>query len=140
MSPRRNTRPLASTGVSATALAPSSAPVTRSGTRCAAGLQHAGRHDRILPRQGLEHLSVVMPSVASLACRELDEDLLVLRAVEVDFGDVLDLEKPLAKRLGDLLHLRVVGAVGREHVENRVDVAVLVIDVRADQVRPEDRP
>ena len=35
ISPMRNTRPLASTGVSATALALSSAPVTRSGTRCA---------------------------------------------------------------------------------------------------------
>ena len=65
--------------------------------------------------------------------REFDVDLLVLRAVEVDLGDVLDLEQALAERLGDLLHLRVVGAVGREHVENRIDVAIFVIDRRTDQ-------
>ena len=68
-----------------------------------------------------------------LGVREFDVDLLVLRAVEVYFGDVLDLEQTLAERLGDLLHLRVVGAVGREHVENRIDVAILVIDRRPDQ-------
>ena len=74
-----------------------------------------------------------MPSVASLAWREFDVDLLVLRAVQVHLGDVLDLEQTLAERLGDLLHLRVVGAVGCQHVENRVDVAVLVVDRRPDQ-------
>ena len=74
-----------------------------------------------------------MPSVASLALREFDEDLLVLRAVQIDLGDVLDLEQALAERLGDLLHLRIVGAVGGEHVEDRIDVAVLVIDRRPDQ-------
>ena len=48
-----------------------------------------------------------------LGVRELDVDLLVLRAVEIDLGDVLDLQQALAQSLGDLLHLRVVGAVGR---------------------------
>ena len=44
------------------------------------------------------------------------------------------LQEPLAQRLGDLLELRVVGAVAGQHVEDGIDVAVLVVDVRADQV------
>ena len=65
---------------------------------------------------------------------ELDEDLLVLHAVEVDLDGARHLEEPLPEPLRHRLELRVVGALAGEHVEDRVDVAVLVVDVRADEV------
>jgi hypothetical protein len=58
-----------------------------------------------------------------------------LRAVQIDFGDVFNLQQALAKSLGDLFHLGVVGALGREHIEDRIDIAVFVIDRRANQAR-----
>ena len=74
-----------------------------------------------------------MPSVASLACENSTIDLFVLRAVEVDLGDILHLEQALAERFGDLFHLRIVGAIGGEHIEDRIDVAVFVVDGGTDQ-------
>ena len=97
------------------------------------GLQHAGRHDRVLPGQRLEQLIGRDAERRELGVREFDEDLLVLRAVQIDLGDVLDLEQALTERLGDLFHLRIIGAVGGQHVEDRIDVAPFVIDRRPDQ-------
>jgi hypothetical protein len=97
------------------------------------GLKDARRHDRVLPGQRLEQLIGGDAERRQLGVREFDVDFLVLRAVKVHLGDVLDLEQTLPERLGDFLHLRVIGAVGREHVKNRVDVAVLVVDRRPDQ-------
>ena len=133
MSPRRNTRPLASTGVCGDrrdAVERAGHPQRHALRR---RLHDAGRHHRVLPRQRLEDLVRGDAERRELGIRELDEDLLVLGPVQVDLGDVLHLEQPLAERLGDLLHLRVVAALRRQHVEDRVDVAVLVVDRRADQ-------
>ena len=65
---------------------------------------------------------------------ELDEDLLVLHAVEIDLGDAVHLEQLLAHGFGHALQLRVVGAVGGQHVEDGIDVAVFVVDAGPDQV------
>ena len=69
-----------------------------------------------------------------LGVAELDEDLLVLHAVEIDLGDARHLEKLLPQRLRDALQLRIVGAIAGQHVEDEIDVAVFVVDVRADEV------
>ncbi len=65
--------------------------------------------------------------------RELDVDLLVLGAVEIDFGDARHLQEPLAHAFGGLLQLRVVGAVAGHHVEDGVDVGEFVVDDGAKQ-------
>src|SRR5262249_52436492 len=57
-------------------------------------LHRAGRHDGILPRQRAEDLVAGDAEAGELGIGELDEDLLVLRAVQVDLGDVLHLEQP----------------------------------------------
>ena len=66
---------------------------------------------------------------------KLDVDFFVLRAVQVDLGDVLDLQQALAESFSDLFHLGVVGARGCEHIEDRIDIAVFVVDRRTDQAR-----
>ena len=132
MSPRRNTRPFASTGVSATALAPSSAPVTRRATRCdEVSTTPAGATAFCLASEFEQRLRRDAER-CELRMREFDVDLLVLHAVEVDLDDVRNLQRLLAQRVGDLLQLRVVRAVAGQHVEDRIDVAVFVVDDRAD--------
>ena len=66
--------------------------------------------------------------------RELDEDLLVLGAVEVDLGHPGHLQQPLAHAFGGLFQLRIVGAVAGHHVENGIDVGEFVVDDGAEQV------
>ncbi len=68
ISPSRNTRPLLSTGVSATALTPSSAPVTRSGTRCEEVSTVPAGTTLFCLASELNSACGVIPSVASLAC------------------------------------------------------------------------
>ena len=70
-----------------------------------------------------------------LGVGEFNEHALVLRAVQIDLGDVLRLQKALAQAFGHFLELGIVRALARQHVENRIDVAVFVVDVRTDQVR-----
>ena len=55
-----------------------------------------------------------------------------LVAVEIDLGDVGNALQPLAERLGDVLQLRVRGAVADDRIENRIDVAELVVDEGAE--------
>ena len=134
MSPRRKTRPPASTGRLGDR--PRAVERARDAQRDAlrAGLDRAGRHDRVLLLQRIEQGLRRNAEGRELGVAELDEDPLVLHAVEVDLGDARHLQEPLAQPLGDLLQLRVVGAVAGQHVEDRIDVAVFVVDVRADEV------
>ena len=76
-----------------------------------------------------------MPERRQLGVRELDEDLLVLGAVEIDLGHARHLQEPLAHAFGGLLQLRVIGAVAGHHVENGVDVGEFVVDDGAEQTR-----
>ena len=135
ISPSRNTRPLLSTGVSATALTPSSAPVTRSGTRCEEVSTVPAGRDVVLLGERIEQRLRRDAERRQLGVRELDEDPLVLGAVEIDLGDAGHLQQPLAHAFGGLLQLRVVGAVAGHHVEDGIDVAEFVVDDRAEQAR-----
>ena len=83
------------------------------------GFHGTGGHDGILPGERLEDLVGGDAERRQFGIGELDVDLFVLRAVEIDLGDVLDLQQTLAEALGDLLHLGIVGVLGRQHVEDR---------------------
>ena len=60
---------------------------------------------------------------------ELDIDLLVLNAVDVDLDDVGDREQPLAQGFGSLLQLGKIGTVAGQGVHDRVDIAIFVVDI-----------
>ena len=72
------------------------------------------------------------PSVASLAWLNSTKMRSRLVAVEIDLGDVGNALQTFAKRLGDILQLGVRGAVADDRVENRIDVAELVVDEGAE--------
>ena len=99
------------------------------------GFHRAGRHDVVLLGERIEQRLRRDAERRQLGMRELDEDLLVLGAVEVDLGDARHLQQPLAHAFGGLLQLRVVGAVAGHHVEDGIDVAEFVVDDRAEQAR-----
>ena len=67
----------------------------RHALRC--GFHDAGRHHRVLPGKRLEYLVGRDAKRRQLGVGKLDVDLLVLRAVEIDLGDVLDLQQALAQ-------------------------------------------
>ena len=97
------------------------------------GLDGAGRHDVVLLGQRIEQRLRRDAERRQLGVRELDEDPLVLGAVEIDLGDARHLQQPLAHAFGGLLQLRVVGAVAGHHVEDGIDVAEFVVDDGTEQ-------
>ena len=97
------------------------------------GFDGAGRRDVVLLGERIEQRLRRDAERRQLGVRELDEDALVLGAVEIDLGDAGHLQQPLAHALGGLLQLRVVGAVAGHHVEDGIDVAEFVVDGRAEQ-------
>ena len=97
------------------------------------GLDRAGRHDIVLLGERIEQRLRRNPERRQLGMRELDIDLLVLGAVEIDLGDAGHLQQPLPQAFGGLFQLRVVGAVAGHHVEDRIDVAEFVVDDGAEQ-------
>jgi hypothetical protein len=99
-----------------------------------AGLDDARRRDRILLLQGVEDRLRCDAESRELRVAELHVDLRILDAVEVHLGDAGHLQEPLAQGLGHGFQLGVVGAVARHHVEDRIHVAELVVDVRADKI------
>src|SRR5262245_36529100 len=66
---------------------------------------------------------------------ELDEDLLRPLADDVDLVDVGYAEQALADVLGARLEVGEAHAVGAEHIESGIDVAVLVVEVGAGDAR-----
>src|SRR6202012_4621659 len=75
------------------------------------GLDRAGRHDVVLFGERIEQRLRRDAERRELGVRELDEDALVLRAVDVDLGDAGHFQQPLTQAFGRLLQLRIVGAV-----------------------------
>ena len=71
------------------------------------------------------------PERGELGVAELDEDLLRPLADDVDLVDVGDPQQALANVLRARLEIGEREPVGAEHVERRIDVAVLVVEVRA---------
>jgi hypothetical protein len=66
---------------------------------------------------------------------ELDEDLFGLLADDIDLVDVWHAQQPLADILGPRLEVREAQAIGSQHIDRRVDVAVLIVEVRTDDAR-----
>ena len=98
------------------------------------GLHRAGRHHIVLLGERIEQRLRRDPERRQLGMRELDEDLLVLGAVEIDLGHPRHFQQPLAHAFGGLFQLRVVGAVAGHHIEDRIDVAEFVVDDGAEQI------
>ena len=88
--------------------------------------------DGVLPGHAVEDLLRRDAERGELGVAELDEDLLRPLADDVDLVDVGDAQQPLADVLGARLELGEAQPVGGQHVDRRIDVAVLVVEVRAD--------
>ena len=73
-----------------------------------------------------------MPEARQLLGRELDVDALVLRAEDVDLGDVRQLQELLADVVDVVPQLPVREAVRGEAVDDAVGVAELVVEAGAD--------
>ena len=96
------------------------------------GLHHARGGDRILRLQRGNQRRAVDAEPGHLFGRELDIDALVLRAQDVDLGDVGHLQELLAD-LDDVVPQLAVGeAVGGEAIDDAVGVAELVVEAGAD--------
>ncbi len=96
------------------------------------GLHHARRRHRVLRLQGGDQRRAVDAKPGHLLGRELDIDALILRAEDVDLGDVRELQQLLAD-VGDVVPEFAVGeAVGGEAVDDAVGVAELVVKTGAD--------
>ena len=73
-----------------------------------------------------------MPRPASCCGRKLDEDLLVLRAEELDFRDVRNLQQPRADVLDIVAQLALVEAVGGKAVDQAIGVAEIIVEAGSD--------
>ena len=97
-----------------------------------AGLHHARGRDGVLGLQGGDQRGAVDPEPGQPLGRELDVDALVLRAEDVDLGDVRQLQQPLADLVHVVPQLLAGEAVGGEAVDDAVGVAELVVEERAE--------
>ena len=95
-------------------------------------LDDARRDDGVLLGEAVQDGLRADAEIGELHVIDVDKDPLLLRAVDRDFGHVGHFQEPLARRLGHELHLRIVGALGPDGVEQRIDVPVLVVDARSE--------
>ncbi len=91
----------------------------------------AGR-THVLRLQGREDRLEVQAQAGEPLDRELDVDLLVLRAQHLDLRDVGHLQQPRARRLDVVAQLAEVEAVGGEAVDDAEGVAEVVVEERPD--------
>ncbi len=97
------------------------------------GVDRAAGDDGVLPGDAVENLLRRDAERGELGVAELDEDSLPgCAADDVDLVDVRHPQQALANVFGALLQLRRRQAVGRHHIERGIDVAVLVVEARAD--------
>src|SRR5262249_55656495 len=94
------------------------------------GVDRAAGYDCVLLADAVEYLLRRDAEGGELGVAELDEDLLRLLADDVDLVDVGHAQQPLADVLGASLEFGETHAVGGEHVERGIDVAVFVVEVR----------
>ena len=107
-------------------------PLTRTKTRSwLVSIEPAGHH-RVLALQALGDGERRDAERGQALVRELHVHLLLLLAQEVDLLHVGRLEQAALDVLGDVGQLRVPDAVTLDGIEQRVDVAVLVVEDRAD--------
>ena len=97
-----------------------------------AGVDRAAGHHRVLALQALGDGQRRDAERGQALVRELHVHLLLLLAQEVDLLHVGRLEQAALDVLGDVGQLGVADAVTLDGIEQRVDVAVLVVEDRAD--------
>ena len=103
--------------------------------RLVAGLDRAGRLDDVLRLQRGDQRRAVDAQAGELLHRELDEDLLVLRAQDLDLRDVGHVQQLRADVLDIVAKLAMGEAVGGEAVDDPEGVAELVVEARPDDAR-----
>src|SRR5262249_57066406 len=94
------------------------------------GVDRSARHNRVLPRNAVKNLLRGDTKRGELGVTELDEDFLRPLADDVDLVDVRDPQQALADVLSVVLERRETQAVGRQHVERRIDIAEFIIEIR----------
>ena len=106
-------------------------PETRMAIFSASGIDGAARLDGVLRLQRLYQLGNVEAHGGELLGRELQIDLLVLRADEVDLGNVGHAQQLGAHALGIVAQLAMREAVRGQREDQRIGVAELVVEERA---------
>ena len=99
------------------------------------GIDRAARHERVLRLQRLHQRVDVEAERGDLLGRELEIDLLVLHADQIDLGDIADAQELGAQPVGLIAQLAMREAVGDEGVDQRIGVAELVVEERAGDAR-----
>ena len=94
------------------------------------GIDGAARLDRVLRLQRLDQLGNVEPHGGELLGGELEIDLLVLRADEIDLGNVGNAQQLGAHALGMVAQLAMREAVRGQGEDERIGVAELVVEER----------
>jgi hypothetical protein len=107
-------------------------PLTRHHQPVAAGVDLPARLDRVLVAQALADHEWRDAERGQALVRELDVDLLLLLAVDVDLLDHRHLEQAPLDVLGDVGELPLADAVALDGVEQPGDVAELVVEDRPD--------
>src|SRR5262249_13408874 len=91
--------------------------------------------DGVLPGHAVEDLLGRKPEHRELGMTELDEDFLRPLADDVDLVDVGNPQQPLADVLGAGFELSEAQALGGEHIQRRIDITVLVVEIRTGDSR-----
>ena len=105
-------------------------PETRIAIFSAPRVERAARLDRVLRLQRLQQLRNVEAHGGELLGGELEVDLLVLRADQIDLGNVGNAEQLAAQTLGMVAQLAMGKAVRGQGEDERIGVAELVIEER----------
>ena len=92
------------------------------------GLNDAGRSHEVLRLQRGDDGRVIEPEAREPFGRELDVDLLVLRAQHVDLRDVLHLQQARARVLDGIAQFAKRETVGGERVDDAERVAEIVVE------------
>src|SRR5262249_44021461 len=94
------------------------------------GIDRSARHNRVLPRDTVENLLRGDTKRSELGGAELDEDFLRPLADDVDLVHVWHPQQALADVLSAVLERGETQAVGRQHVERRIDIAEFIVEIR----------
>ena len=114
------------------------APVTSTSTFSSA-VDDAGGHHGILLGDRLVHLIEVELEVGELLRRELEIDLLVLVAEDVDLADIRRAQEFGSHGLGEIARLPRGEAVRGDAVDDAEDIAELVVEEGPDHVLGQGR-
>ena len=101
-----------------------------------AGLQDAGGADGVLRLQRGDQGGAIDAQSRELLGGELDDDLFVLRAEDLDLGHVRHAQQPCADLLDVVAKLAVGETVRGEAVDDPEGIAELVVEAGPDDARP----